>query len=130
MYYAVIVTGGKQYRVSVGDIIEADRLPVAENAEVVFDNVLLFVSGKETKIGTPTLSGVKVVGKVLGNIKGEKIRVSKFKAKSRHRRTIGFRAFLSKIQITQVGDEKLKEASEIVKKEEAEKPKRSRKKAE
>lgn len=128
MHYAVIVSGGKQYRVSVGDIIEVDRLPVAENADVVFDNVLLFKSGDETKVGTPTVSGVKVAGTVLSNNKGEKIYVSKFKAKARYRRTIGFRAFLSKIQITQVGDEKLKKAADLAKPEAEEKPKRTRKK--
>ncbi len=107
MQYAVIVSGGKQYRVSVGDTIEVDRLPIAENNDVVFDTVLLHRTDDKTLIGTPKLPDVVVKGKVLENGKGEKIYVSSFKAKVRHRKRIGFRAFLSKVQIIQVGKEKL-----------------------
>lgn len=107
MQYAVIVSGGKQYRVSVGNIIEVDRLSIAENSDVVFDTVLLYRADDKILVGTPTLPDVVVKGKVLENGKGEKLYVSKFKAKVRHRRRIGFRALLSKVQIVQVGKEKL-----------------------
>jgi len=107
MKYAVIRTGGKQYKVSVGDIIEIDRLP-QDDGKVVFDQVLLLVSDGQTKIGKPTLPKEKVEGKVLGNIKGEKIRVSKFKSKVRYRRVTGFRASLTKVQIEKIGGTKEK----------------------
>lgn len=107
MQYAVIVSGGKQYKVSVGDIIEVDRLKIAENNEVLFDTVLLHRTDNDISVGTPHLANVAVKGKVLENKKGEKIYVSKFKAKARHRRRIGFRSLLSKVQIVQVGKEKL-----------------------
>ncbi len=101
MNYAVIKTGGKQYRVSAGDVLEIDRLS-ADGDTVVFDDVLLLVSDSGIKIGKPRLADVKVKAKILEQTKGEKIRVSKFKAKARYRRTIGFRAHLSKVMIEKI----------------------------
>lgn len=128
MQYAVIVSGGKQYRVSVGDIIDVDRLKVAENSDVLFDAVLLHRTDDKTLIGTPKLLDVVVKGKVLENGKGVKLYVSKFKAKVRHRRRIGFRSHLSKVQIVQVGNDQFSVKKEVV--EKAEKPKKTKKKAE
>lgn len=102
MEYAVIQSGGKQYRVSLGDIIEVDKLPLEKNSDVVFEKVLLFRANGDIKIGKPYLSDVKVKGRVLEQKKGEKIRVSQFKAKVRHRRVMGFRASLTQIQITDI----------------------------
>lgn len=127
MQYAVIVSGGKQYRVSAGDIIEVDRLSVAENSDVVFDTVLLHRADDKILVGTPILADVVVKGKVLENGKGEKLYVSKFKAKVRHRRRIGFRAFISKVQIVQVGNQEL--SAKPAEDKKPEKPKRSKKKA-
>lgn len=102
MKYAVIKSGGKQYRVSEGDIIEVDRL--AESKEKIsFDNVLLYVSDGLIKIGKPNVAGEKVQASLVENLKGDKIRVSKFKAKVRYRKTIGFRPFLSRVKIEKVG---------------------------
>lgn len=101
MNYAVIKTGGKQYRVSAGDVLEIDRLST-DGDTVVFDDVLLLVSDSGIKIGKPRLVDVKVKAKILEQTKGEKIRVSKFKAKARYRRTIGFRAHLSKVMIEKI----------------------------
>ncbi len=98
MQYAIIQTGGKQYKVSPGTILEVDRLKDAKES-VSFDKVLLLVDGTDVKIGNPYLKDVVVNGKVLEEKKGEKIRVSKFLAKSRYRKTIGFRALLSKVEI-------------------------------
>ena len=103
MNYAVIKTGGKQYRVSEGDILEVDRLKEEKNGKVVFDDVLLLVRDGIVAIGKPTISGEKVEAKVLDNIRGEKIRVSKFKSKVRYRKVTGFRASLSRIQIDEIG---------------------------
>ena len=102
MKYAVIKTGGKQYRVSEGDVIEVDRI-ADKNGKVSFEEVLLLVNDGKVKLGKPTISGESVEGKLLENIRGEKIRVSKYKAKVRYRRTTGFRAELSKVQIEKIG---------------------------
>ena len=101
MKYAVIGTGGKQYLVSEGDIVDIDKIGLKENEKVTFENVLLLVNEEKIEIGKPSLS-VKITGKVIKEFKGDKIRVSKFKAKSRHRRTIGFRASLTKVQIEKI----------------------------
>lgn len=102
MKYAIIKTGGKQYKVAEGDIIEVDRLS-EEKDKVVFDQVLLLVTDGDVKVGKPMLSGEKVEAKILGNLKGTKIRVSKFKSKVRYRRVSGFRASLTKVQIEKIG---------------------------
>ncbi|MBI2195752.1 MAG: 50S ribosomal protein L21 [Candidatus Levybacteria bacterium] len=102
MEYAVIKTGGKQYRVAAGDVLEVDKLPQAKDSVVTFEDVLLLVSDASVKIGKPKLSGAFVKAKILEQKKGEKIRVSKFKAKVRYRRTIGFRPLLSKILIEKI----------------------------
>ena len=103
MNYVVITSGGKQYKVSEGDILEVDRLPVAADGQVSFDSVLLSVSDSSVKIGTPKIADLHVSAKVLGHTKGEKIRVSKFKSKVRHRRISGFRSSLTKVQIVTIG---------------------------
>lgn len=102
MTYAVLQSGGKQYRVSVGDILEIDRLDGAKDGKITFDKVLLFSADGQVKVGKPILSDVKVRAKILEQKKGDKIRVSKFKAKSRYRRTTGFRAFLTRVQIEKI----------------------------
>lgn len=102
MEYAVIKTGGKQYRVSVGDTLEVAKLEGDKESAVTFENVLLWVLDSQVKIGKPMLTDVKVKAKILEQKKGVKIRVSKFKAKARYRRTIGFRALLTKVEIESI----------------------------
>lgn len=106
MKYAVIKTGGKQYKVSEGDVIDVERLKAQVNEKVVFNEVLLLVSDDKIKIGKPFIEGEKVEGKLLENVKGVKIRVSKFKAKVRYRKTIGFRASISRVQIDKISGNK------------------------
>jgi large subunit ribosomal protein L21 len=101
MNYVVIKTGGKQYKVSEGDVIEVDRLAV-DGEKVIFDDVLLKVTDSGVKIGAPTVKGEKVEGKLVEQTKGDKIRVSKFKSKVRYRRVTGFRASLSKVLIEKI----------------------------
>ncbi|MDP3987938.1 MAG: 50S ribosomal protein L21 [Candidatus Levybacteria bacterium] len=117
MEYVVIKTGGKQYRVSLGDQIEIESLSLKPDEEYVFNEVLLYVSDGVVKIGKPNLSGVKVVGKVLEEKKGIKIRVSKFKSKVRYRRVTGHRQLLTKILIKEIEEEKKKEEKKTLKKE-------------
>src|SRR4030042_2174431 len=102
MKYAVIKSGGKQYRVSEGDIIEVDKLG-ENNKKISFDNVLLSVADGLVKIGKPNVAGEKVEASLVENLKGDKIRVSKFKAKVRYRKVIGFRPSLSRVKIEKVG---------------------------
>ena len=109
MQYAVINTGGKQYRVSEGDIIEIDRLEAKEGL-VTFDNVLLLVSDENVEVGKPLVSNAKVKARLLEQKRGDKIRVAKFKSKVRYRRASGFRAELSKVQIEKIESAKVKEA--------------------
>lgn len=102
MEYAVVKTGGKQYKVSAGTIVEVDKLKSEKDKEVVLENVLLWVSDGEVKIGNPFLSGIKVKAKVIDHIKGDKIKVAKFKSKVRYRRAMGFRPLLTKVRIEEI----------------------------
>ena len=101
MEYVVIEISGKQYRVSQGHIIEVDNLN-KEIGSISFDKVLLSVNGEDIKIGKPYIDGVSVNAKLIENLRGNKIRVARFTAKSRHRRVVGFRAALSKVQIEKI----------------------------
>lgn len=107
MNYAVIKTGGKQYKVSEGDVIEIERLNSEKDDKVIFDKVLLLVSDDKIKIGKPFIEGEKIEGRLLENLRADKIRVSKFKAKVRYRKTIGFRASVSKVRIEKIGGSKV-----------------------
>lgn len=102
MKYAVVRTGGKQYRVSEGDIIEVERLTADPEKDYTFSDVLLYTADNESKIGAPLVEDVTVIGKILAHVKGEKIRVSHFKAKARYRKVTGHRQSLTKIQIAHI----------------------------
>jgi large subunit ribosomal protein L21 len=101
MKYAVIKTGGKQYKVIEGDIIEVDKLELKDE-NVVFDSVLLIVEDENLTVGKPFIEGAKVKAKLLEQKQGKKVRVAKFKSKVRYRRVSGFRAKLSKVQIEKI----------------------------
>jgi len=99
MKYAVITSGGKQYKVTEGQILELDKLPVEPGSSYTFDKVLLAVDGDDVQVGAPYLENVAVIAKVLDQVQGDKIRVAKFKAKVRYRKVMGFRAKLTKVII-------------------------------
>ena len=101
MNWAIIKTGGKQYKVSEGDIINVEKLGIEEDKPVSFDKVLA-VGGEKTEVGTPLLEKSKVTGKILSNFRGEKLRIVKFKSKSRYSRTTGHRQSLTKVQIEKI----------------------------
>ena len=101
MKYAVVKTGGKQYKITVGDIVEIERLST-DKKEVMFEDVLLFTADGVVKVGNPLLSGVVVKGTILGDTKGKKIRVAKYKAKVRYRRVTGHRQSLTKVKIESI----------------------------
>ncbi|NLJ63891.1 MAG: 50S ribosomal protein L21 [Christensenellaceae bacterium] len=98
--YAIIATGGKQYRVSEGDVIHIEKLENEVDDEVTFPVLLL--GGKELKVGKPYVEGASVVGKVLKQVKGEKIIVFKFKSKKNYRRKAGHRQLYTRVQITAI----------------------------
>lgn len=102
MKYAVIKLAGKQYKVKEGDIIETERLDLKPKDKLTIEDVFLTISDKDTKVGNPKVKGAKVKATLLDNIRGEKIRVSKFKAKVRYRRVTGHRQSLSKVQIDNI----------------------------
>lgn len=100
--YAVIQTGGKQYRVQQGDVIFVEKIDSQADEAVTFDQVLLVGDGEATKIGAPTVAGAKVEGKVLAQVKGKKIFVYKYKAKKNERKKQGHRQPYTKVEITAI----------------------------
>ena len=102
--YAVIETGGKQYRVKAGDIITVEKLNVEVGEKITFDKVLMSGDGKDLKIGKPYVD-TKVEGEVVENGKGKKVIVFKYKAKKDYRKKQGHRQPYTMIEIKSVGGE-------------------------
>ncbi len=100
--YAVIKTGGKQYRVAEGDVLNVEKLNAEAGSEVVFDEVLTVVNDTDVKIGQPVVEGAKVTAKVVEQGKGEKILVFKYKAKSNYRKRQGHRQPFTKVEISKI----------------------------
>ena len=101
--FSVFETGGKQYKVSVGDVVNVEKLPEAEEGKKVsFDKVLLTDDGKETKIGDPYLKGSKVDAEVVKIGRAKKITVVKYKAKSRYHKKRGHRQPFVQIKISKI----------------------------
>ena len=99
--FAVIETGGKQYTVSVGDILDVELLGEHKEGDAVtFDKVLLSDDGKAATVGTPYIDGAKVSAKYLGLKKGPKITIVRYKAKSNRDRKLGHRQKYSRVEIT------------------------------
>lgn len=104
--YAVIRTGGKQYRVEPGAVIDVDKLALEAGADVEFGEVLLIGDGDTFTVGTPTIAGAKVTGEVVRQFRDEKIIVATYKAKVRQRRRIGHRQPLTSVSIREISQEK------------------------
>ena len=102
MEYAIFKTGGKQYRVSPGDVIDVDRLAVEPGAEIELDQVLAFCKDGEVSIGRPLLEGMKVIAHVQQQYRDKKIRVFKYKPKTRYRRMRGHRQPYTRLQIVEL----------------------------
>ena len=99
--YAIIATGGKQYKVSEGDVIRVDKLVLEVVENVNFDSVLALNDG-ELKLGAPTLSGVSVSAKVISNAKAKKVIVYKYKRKSGYHKKNGHRQQISVVKIEKI----------------------------
>ena len=100
--YAVIKTGGKQYRVQQGDVIFVEKIDTQADETVTFEEVLLVGDGEQTKIGAPVVAGAKVEGKVLAQVKAKKVVVYKYKAKKNERKKQGHRQPYTKVEITAI----------------------------
>ena len=99
---AVIVTGGKQYTVSEGDILYIEKLNAEEESVVKFDQVLAVLDGENSKIGAPVVEGAAVEGKVVKNGKGKKLVVFKYKPKKGEKKKMGHRQPYTKVEITKI----------------------------
>ncbi|MDQ2680907.1 MAG: 50S ribosomal protein L21 [Candidatus Eremiobacteraeota bacterium] len=102
--YAIIQTGGKQYKVSEGDVIKTDLLESELGSDVTFDTIVLASKGGDTDavIGAPAISGASVLGTVVHQGKGKKILVFRYKPKKRVRKLIGHRQRFAEIKITKI----------------------------
>ena len=100
--FAIIKTGGKQYKVNEGDIIFIEKLDVAEGETVTFEDVIAVSTADGLKLGAPTVEGAKVTASVLKNGKGKKIYVMKYKAKKNEKKKIGHRQPYTKVQISAI----------------------------
>jgi large subunit ribosomal protein L21 len=99
--YAIIQTGGKQYRVEKGDVIEVERLGV-ENGAVDFKEVLFFSDGKAALVGTPHVKDCLVKGEVIGERKGPKVIAFKYKRRKNYRKKIGHRQKYDRVKIIDI----------------------------
>lgn len=117
--YAIIETGGKQYRVQNGDQIRVEKLNVEDGAAVVFEKVLVAGEGSDIKVGTPYLEGLTVEGKAVETGKGDKVIIFKYKAKKDYRKKQGHRQPYTLVEITSIGGEKAAPKKEEAPKAEA-----------
>lgn len=100
--YAIIMTGGKQYKVSEGDIISVEKLGLELGEKVVFDQVVAVSNGDALTIGEPVVNGASVEATVIENFKGKKIRIFKYKPKKGYRKRQGHRQALTKVVIGKI----------------------------
>lgn len=98
--YAVIVTGGKQYRVAEGDSLKVEKLSADEGASVEFDKVLMIVDGDNIKVGTPYVEGGKVSATVERHGRGDKVKIVKFRRRKHYRKQMGHRQHYTQLKIT------------------------------
>ena len=100
--YAIIETGGKQFRVEPGQVVEVERLPDASGAEITLGRVLMLVNGEEVTAGTPVVTGARVTATILDHARSRKILVGKFRSKKHYRRKVGHRQPLSRVRVERI----------------------------
>ena len=98
--YAVIATGGKQYRVAQGDVLRIEKLEAEAGGSIEFDDVLMVGNGEDVKIGTPHVEGGKVTATVRAHGRGKKIEIIKFRRRKHHQKRTGHRQDYTEIEIT------------------------------
>ena len=99
--YAIVEMGGKQYKVSAGQLLEVEKLPLEAGQQVELANVLMIVDGAKVQVGRPTIAGAVVRGTVVDQFKGEKVRTFKYTGK-RYRRRIGHRQQYTRLRIDEI----------------------------
>ena len=102
MAYAIIKTGGKQYKVAAGDVIEVEKLEVEPGSETSFGDVLLYAEGAEIKSDAAALQGATVIAEVLAQTKADKVIAFKYRKRKGYHRTVGHRQKLTKVKITAI----------------------------
>lgn len=100
--YAVIRTGGKQYRVSQGESVEVEKLPGKVGDVVTLDDILLVANGDAVQVGQPTVSGANVTARITGQYRGNKIRIFQYRPKKRIRVRKGHRQYLTRLEIQSI----------------------------
>lgn len=100
--YAIVESGGKQYRVAEGEVIDVEKLSVPEGEKVSLDRVLMVADGGDVRVGTPLVEGARVEATVLDHGKGRKIRIFKYKPKIRYRRRAGHRQQYTRLRIERI----------------------------
>ncbi|HHF4079387.1 TPA: 50S ribosomal protein L21 [Haemophilus influenzae] len=98
--YAVFQSGGKQHRVSEGQVVRLEKLELATGETVEFDSVLMVVNGEDVKIGAPVVAGAKVVAEVVVQGRGEKVKIVKFRRRKHSRKQQGHRQWFTEVKIT------------------------------
>lgn len=114
MDFAVVRISGKQYLAQVGQKLEVEGNLGETDQKISHEEVLLAVIGETVKVGTPLVEEIAVSSKVIKNGKGNKIRVAKFKAKSRYRRVMGFRPLITTLEVTEIGGQVASKAKKKV----------------
>ena len=100
--YAVIKTGGKQYRVAEGTVLKVEKLDVAAGESLNISDVLLIANGEEMKVGAPMIEGAKVTAEVISHGRSAKIKIIKFKRRKHHRKQMGHRQWFTELKITSI----------------------------
>ncbi len=100
--YAVIKTGGKQYKVIPGQTLKVEKLPVEEGQAVDFDDVLLLADGANVTVGTPFVANAKVKAEVVSHGRGKKVKILKFKRRKHHMKRQGHRQDFTEVKITEI----------------------------
>jgi len=118
--YAIVQTGGKQYRVHEGDTIRVESLPGDEGDKIELDDVRMVSQDGDVTLGTPKVAGAKVVAELVSHGKGKKVVVFKFKAKTRYRRRMGHRQLYTELKVTDISLRKRRVAKNVVSEDETE----------
>ena len=100
--YAVIVSGGKQHRVTEGEVLKVEKLLVEAGSSIDFDKVLLVANDDDVKIGAPVVEGAKVTAEVVSHGRGKKVHIMKFKRRKHHMKRMGHRQWFTEIKITAI----------------------------
>jgi large subunit ribosomal protein L21 len=100
--YAVIVTGGKQYRVQEGQTLKLQKMDAEVGSSIDFNEVLMLANGDDIKVGLPLLEGAKVVASVVSHGRGKKIRIVKFRRRKHHMKQMGHRQDYTEVKITKI----------------------------